>query len=52
MEFVLDPPHEVGPLRLGMTIDEARAARSNGTLILRHRRPCSSVAWRSPGKLG
>jgi hypothetical protein len=25
MEFVLDPPHGIGPLRLGMTIDEARA---------------------------
>lgn len=26
MEFVLDPPYGVGPLRLGMTIDEARTA--------------------------
>lgn len=26
MELVLDPPHGVGPLRLGMTVDEARAA--------------------------
>lgn len=26
MEFVLDPPHGVGPLRLGMAIDDARAA--------------------------
>ncbi|MFD0975015.1 hypothetical protein ACFQ3X_41840 [Plantactinospora endophytica] len=26
MEFVLDPPHGVGPLRLGMTTDEARVA--------------------------
>jgi hypothetical protein len=26
MEFALDPPHGVGPLRLGMTTDEARAA--------------------------
>ena len=26
MEFVLDPPHGVGPLRFGMTIDEARVA--------------------------
>src|SRR5688500_7162137 len=26
MEFVLDPPRGVGPLRLGMTFDEARAA--------------------------
>jgi hypothetical protein len=26
MEFVLDPPHGVDPLRLGMTTDEARAA--------------------------
>ncbi|MFC4145142.1 hypothetical protein ACFO0M_02630 [Micromonospora mangrovi] len=26
MELVLDPPHGVGPLRLGMRIDEARAA--------------------------
>jgi hypothetical protein len=26
MEFVLYPPHGVGPLRLGMTIDEARVA--------------------------
>jgi hypothetical protein len=25
MEFVLDPPHGVGPLRLGMAIEEARA---------------------------
>ncbi|MEV0809526.1 hypothetical protein [Micromonospora sp. NPDC050200] len=26
MEFVLDPPHGIGPLRLGMTAEEARAA--------------------------
>jgi hypothetical protein len=26
MELMLDPPHGVGPLRLGMTSDEARAA--------------------------
>jgi hypothetical protein len=26
MEFVLDPPHGVGPLLLGMEMDEARAA--------------------------
>ncbi|MET7669496.1 hypothetical protein [Micromonospora luteifusca] len=26
MEFVLDPPHGVGPLSLGMTFDEARGA--------------------------
>ncbi len=26
MEFELEPPHGVGPLRLGMTADEARAA--------------------------
>jgi hypothetical protein len=26
MEFVLDPPHGVGPLRLGMAVDEARSA--------------------------
>jgi hypothetical protein len=26
MEFVLDPPHGVEPLRLGMTVDEARTA--------------------------
>lgn len=26
MELVLDPPHGVGPLRLGMTSDEARTA--------------------------
>ncbi|MBB2947660.1 hypothetical protein FB565_007431 [Actinoplanes lutulentus] len=26
MEFVLDPPHGVGPLRLGMTAEQARAA--------------------------
>ena len=26
MEFMLDPPHGIGPLRLGMTSDEARAA--------------------------
>ncbi|MFI7690731.1 hypothetical protein ACIBQ6_16790 [Nonomuraea sp. NPDC049655] len=26
MELVLDPPHGIGPLRLGMTPDEARAA--------------------------
>jgi hypothetical protein len=26
MEFVLDPPHGVGPLRLGMAPDEARTA--------------------------
>lgn len=28
MEFVLDPPHGVGPLQLGMTVDEARSALS------------------------
>ena len=26
MEFVLDPRHGVGPLRLGMTVDETRSA--------------------------
>ncbi|MFI7252718.1 hypothetical protein [Micromonospora chalcea] len=26
MEFVLDPPHGIDPLRLGMTSGEARAA--------------------------
>ncbi len=26
MEFALDPPRGVGPLRLGLTLDEARAA--------------------------
>jgi hypothetical protein len=26
MEFVLEPPHGVGPLRLGMTTEEARVA--------------------------
>ncbi|MGQ4599912.1 hypothetical protein [Nocardia sp. R6R-6] len=50
MEFVLDPPHGVGPLRLGMTPDEARAALETlGPL-----KPAThgEVALNLPGGLG
>ncbi|GAA2589271.1 hypothetical protein GCM10010435_79790 [Winogradskya consettensis] len=50
MEFVLDPPYGAGPLRLGMTVEEARSAL--GTLGPLVRDAFGGVALTMPGGLG
>ncbi|MGW7816952.1 hypothetical protein ACWGLF_02240 [Streptomyces puniciscabiei] len=50
MDLVLDPPHGVAPLRLGMTLDEAVAAVSGwGEPRVFRRRGSARVSWSLEG---